>query len=114
MKATMTDYPITLEEVVSWLRSKENVAEVCNVTLAEVKQNLEHLPSACADFDSAAGIGRISIWVSGEIDFEVLRRSDAKMVFFQHESVRSLNSAVVERGFEAFVRSMADPDDSAK
>jgi hypothetical protein len=104
-------YPLTVEEIESWFRSKEAALTGLGVTLAEVRANRRtNKPSAAADFDTSQGIGRISMWVSGETDFEVLQRSDGKNVFFRHESVLSLDSPALEGVFEDFLSSILHPE----
>ncbi|PSB58543.1 hypothetical protein C7B77_04265 [Chamaesiphon polymorphus CCALA 037] len=36
------------------------------------------------DFDSTKHIGRVSVWVSGECDMEILDVSTGKTVFYEH------------------------------
>jgi hypothetical protein len=104
-------YPLTVEEIESWLRSKEATLIRLGVTLAEVRTNRRtNKPGAAADFDTAQGIGRISMWVSGEADFEVLQRSDGKNVFLRHEVVSSLDSPALKSVFEDFLDSIRHPE----
>ena len=46
-----------------------------------IRETGEHLRVAVADFDGADAMGRISGWVSGDFDFEVVRLSDGKDLF---------------------------------
>lgn len=107
----MSTHPLTLEEVVTWLQSLGDSHAPSGVTLAEVRQNDKHLPSAAADFDSAKAIGRISVWVNGCVDFEVLRTADGKNVFFGHEEVTGISAPSLESAFADFIRYMVDPEE---
>jgi hypothetical protein len=106
----MSDYPLDLDEISTWLRSKNQASKDRGVTLAGVRESQTHVPAAAADFDAERAIGRISAWISGQIDFEVLRRSDGEYAFFRHESVSSLASPAVESAFGEFIRTMMHPE----
>lgn len=81
----MNDYTLTVEEICSWFRSRELVSNARGVTVAGVHEGrITAKPAAFADFDSDARMGRVCIWVSGEIDFEVIRTSDGQGVLFHH------------------------------
>jgi hypothetical protein len=101
----MDDYTITIEEIASWFSSKMRALEIAGVILAGIQERRgTSKPSAFADYDTDLGIGRIVVWVSGEIDFEVLRRSDGEGVLLRHETEPSLESA-----FNTFLASMVHP-----
>jgi len=106
----MSDYPLDLQEISAWLRSKDQALKDHGVTLAQVRENRVHVPAAWADFDTERAIGRISAWVSGQVDFEVLRRSDGEYAFFHHESISSLGSPTLESAFDEFLRTMMHPE----
>jgi hypothetical protein len=106
----MGDYTITVEEIVSWFSSKENALATAGVGMAEIHEARgTNKPSAFADYDTDLGIGRVIIWVSGEADFQVLRRSDGKDVMVRHEHVPTLT--LLDGAFNAFLASMAHPGD---
>jgi hypothetical protein len=110
----MNNYMITIEEIASWFRSKDRTLETAGIILAGIHERPgTNKPSAFADFDTDLRIGRISVWVSGESDFEVLRRSDGKHVFFRHEESFAIGAPSLENAFNAFVESMKYPDDKA-
>lgn len=106
----MCDYPIRLEQIVSWFRSKEQGLRELGITLAEVRESHTNKPAATANFDTALAVGQIIVWVSGEIDFEVLRASDGKVVFICHEKVSNLGAPLLKGVFDDFLRSMMHPD----
>jgi hypothetical protein len=106
----MNEYPLDIHAVVSWFGSKQTELRDAGVTLAEIKHNTAHLPSARADFDTGLAIGRISVWVSGEVDFEVLRRSDAAYVSFNHLSISDLGDTSLSPAYDQFIWDMANPD----
>lgn len=108
----MSEHPITVEQIVAWLRYKERSLANLGVTLAEVRERHAHVPSAAADFDSNLAIGRINAWASGEIDFEVLRREDGTDVLFRHEEVSRMDELSLEEAFADFLRCMLNPDKS--
>lgn len=107
----MHDYPIDLKEIVAWFRSKEQALKAFDITLADVRERSRtDKPAVVADFDTASAIGRINVWVSGEADFEVLRRSDGKHAFLRHEVVSSLSAPLLETAYDHFLRKMTHPD----
>lgn len=108
----MSDYSITVEQIVAWLRYKERALGDLGVTLAEVRERHAYVPSADADFDSTLAIGRISAWESGEIDFEVLRRKDGTDVLFRHEKISRLDEFTLEEAYADFLRRMLNPDEA--
>jgi hypothetical protein len=108
----MSDYPITLEEIVSWLRSKEQVLQDLGITLADVRESHTNKPAAVADFDTAQAIGQICAWVSGEIDFQVLRVTDSKDVFLHHEKISNLHAPSLAIVYSDFLRQMTHPGEA--
>jgi hypothetical protein len=58
-------------------------------------------------------MGRIIVWVSGEIDLEVLRISDGNNVLVRHEKVSSLDAPSLQDAFNEFVKSMKHPDNDS-
>lgn len=108
----MSEYSITVEQIVVWLRYKERTLGDFGVTLAEVRERHAHVPSVAADFDSTLAIGRINAWASGEIDFEVLRREDGTDVLFRHEEISRLDDLSLEEAYADFLRRMLNPDEA--
>jgi len=104
----MTDYPLNLDEIGSWLRTVASASASHLVTPGEIRQGRStNKPSACADFDSDTKMGRISAWVSGEIDFEVLRISDGGLVLCHHENVPTLSDPSLEKAVSLFFDAMS-------
>ena len=106
----MSEYPFALEDIVLWFQSTESVMRGFGITLANVRQSHTKKPAAAGNYDTEVAIGQICFWVSGEIDFEVLRRSDGKNVFLHHEVVSNLSASSLERACDKFARSMMHPD----
>jgi hypothetical protein len=106
-----SEYPLTVDKIASWFRSKEGISRSHGVVLAGVHERRgTDKPAAFADFDTEVAIGRIIVWVSGEIDFEILRRSNGKGVLFHHEDVTDLAESTLEEAFQAFLKGMTNPD----
>jgi len=106
----MNEYPITVDEIVSWFLSKGSTLNDLGVTMANVCARRDtSKPSAFADFDTDNAIGRISAWVSGEFDFQVLRRSDGSDVLMRHDHVPSLDAPSLEATYVHFLRMMKHP-----
>jgi hypothetical protein len=104
----MTDYPIDPEQAIAWLRSKTTILEKSLVTLADLQTRHVNIPTVRADFDSDRSIGRISVWMTGEIDFEILCRTDAQLIFFRHESVENFQIPELDIAYEEFIQNMID------
>src|ERR1700687_4687891 len=104
----MTEYPLTLAQIVSWFRLKQRLLEGSGVSLTEIRERTEYVPSVAADFISDRTMGRISAWVSGEFDFHVIRVSDSKDLFFGHATVSSLGE--LERTYVDFLQRLLNPD----
>lgn len=102
----MNDYPINLNEAVAWIRSRGDLLGGISIKLVDMKAQQEGTPTARGDFDGDFGIGRITIWVSGDVNFEVLRMSDGELIFFRYEHVVTLEASVLEDAFKEFTRSM--------
>jgi len=102
----MKDYPIALHALVDWLNSKALGLGNTSVSFAGTQQNALHLPSAFADFDAERVVGRICGWISGEIDFEIVRISDGKMIFFQHVKVSSIEDPTLDGAYSKFLKNM--------
>ena len=106
----MGEYTITVEEIISWFSSKKKILETAGILLAGIHGRAATAkPSALADYDTDFCIGRIVVWVSGEIDFEVLRRSDREYILFRHEQISTLDEPSLESAFEVFLKSMVRP-----
>ena len=108
----MNDYPVTIEEIVSWLRFMESTRGGSDVTLAEVRERHTHVPAVAADFDSSRAIGRISAWVTGAIDFQVLRKENGEDVLFRHAQVSKMDGPDLEAAYADFLCLMLNPDSS--
>ena len=102
----MSGYPINVDQIISWFRSKAGSLKETGTTLADIHANTANVPSARADFDTDSKIGRIMFWATGEVDFEVLRRSDGGFALFRHESVLSLQTAELDYAYDEFVNAM--------
>jgi hypothetical protein len=90
-KSKLREQPLTPAEIVSWYRSKQQSLESSPVSLIQIRERTEHLPAAAADFESPNAVGRINAWVSGEFDFEVIRVSDGRDIFWRHIQVSVLD-----------------------
>lgn len=102
----MTEYPLKLEDITTWFASKKSDLDANHVVLAEIGQRSEHIPSAWADYDTKALMGRIAIWVTGQVDFEVLRCTDGEHLYFHHESINSIHEPRLQTAFNEFLRKM--------
>lgn len=102
----MVSYRIDMNDAIAWFRLKASLFTDSGVQMADVSASGENVPSATADFDSENAIGRISIWATGEVDLEVLTRSDGEFAFFRHESVMNLAASVLDHAYYEFVRNM--------
>ena len=78
--------------------------------LIETASRSENVPAARADFVSDPAIGRISFWVTGEVDFEVLDRADGESLLFRHETVETLDSRQLDEAYAAFMAAMTGTD----
>jgi hypothetical protein len=103
----MSDDPLTLADIVSWLRSTERAAVGCGISLAGVRQRSEYLPMAFADFDGDHAMGRVAAWANGCFDFEVLRVADGKHIFFRHEEVLNVADPSLDDAYREFLRHMS-------
>ena len=108
----MNEHPITLDQIVAWLRSKERNLGDSGVTLVEVRERRVHVPAAAADFEATHATGRINAWVSGEFDFEVPRKEDGTDLLLRHEDVSSLDEPILERAYADFLRRMLNVDET--
>jgi hypothetical protein len=102
----MTEYPLKLEDITNWFASKQSDLDANHVVLVDTAQRTEHIPSARADYDTKAFMGRIAVWVTGQVDFEVLQRSDAELFYFHHESISSVHEPRLQTAFTEFLRKM--------
>jgi hypothetical protein len=103
-------YPLTTQQITSWFHSKKPELKSLGVVLAGVHEGSGTIkPSAFADFDTDSAMGRIIIWVSGEVELHVLRRSDGKDALIRYENAPTLNTPSLDDGFNDFVRCMTSP-----
>jgi len=102
----MSDYVLNLDDVNQWLESRKD-SLVEGVGLADVRSTTKSLPGARADFDASNRMGRISIWISGEVDFEVLSTGDSNFAFFRHEKISSLNDPSLQSAYQEFLKIMS-------
>jgi hypothetical protein len=100
----MTDYPLTVAEIVTWYRSKQRLLAGSDVSIVEIIERNEHLPAAAADLTGTDSMGRINGWASGEFDFEAVRVSDGEDIFWRHVKVATVEA--LEDVFADFLRSM--------
>jgi hypothetical protein len=103
----LTEYPLTLAEIVSWCHSKQRSLTGSSVSLVAIRERTEYLPAASADFNGIDTLGQITGWVSGEFDFHTLRVSDGKDIFWRHADVSSVDE--LEDAYADFLRSLLQP-----
>jgi hypothetical protein len=102
----MADYPLTVAEIVFWLRSRAIAEDHGSVTLEAVRENHKNIPSVGADFDSQGCLGQIVAWVTGEFDFLILRRSDGTGMFFRNETIPNLGAGILDDAYREFLDKM--------
>jgi hypothetical protein len=105
----MTQQPLTLTEIVAWYQSKRRLLEGSEITVVDIRERSEHLPAAAADLNGSNTMGRINGWVSGEFDFEVVRVSDGKDIFWRHVNVSAVDG--LDGVYSEFIREMLGADD---
>ena len=106
----MSEDILSLNDIHTWLQSRGDEL-VQGVTLAGVRRSAKHTASAFADFDAANTLGRIIVWVSGEIDFEVIRREDGGFAFFNHQVVSHMSDPRLQHIYREFLEQMVRPDE---
>lgn len=99
-------YSLTVADILSWYRSKQRSLEGSTVSLAEIREVAQEKAAAVAEFDGTDSTGRISGWISGEFDFEAIRGSDGKDLFWQHVDVSSTEQ--LEVLYVDFIAAMKD------
>lgn len=104
----MTAYPLTLAQIVSWFHLKQRLLEGSGVSLTEIRERTEYVPGAAADFTGEGATGRINAWASGEFDFEAIRDSDGKDIFWGHAKVLALDA--LESFYVDFVQHLLNPN----
>lgn len=102
-------FPLTTHQIVSWYRSKQAVLEGSGVSLVGIRESTGRKPAAAADFDADNAMGRINGWVSGEIDFEAVRVSDGKDLFWQHVDVSVTDQ--LDATYADFIQRLLSPED---
>ena len=101
----MTQYPLTLGDIVSWYRSKQISLKGSAVSLVNIKESaVGPKPAAAADFDGPNTMGQICGWVSGEFDFEAIQVPDGKDIFWRHVDVSAVDE--LETAYADFLRKM--------
>jgi hypothetical protein len=106
----MIGYPLTLGQIVSWYRSKQSLLAGSAVCVSKITERPEDLPAAAADFNGVDAMGRINGWVSGEFDFEAVRVSDGKDIFWRHIDVSAVEA--LEDVYVDFIHSLSEPGPS--
>lgn len=101
----MTGSQIDLDHIVEWFRSTGSLLS-SGVRLTDVKQKVEHLPAAYADFDGLETMGRMSGWVTGSFDFEVIRTADGSQMFFRHLEVMRLDDPLLNAAVTDFLAAL--------
>jgi hypothetical protein len=103
------EHRFTLAEIVSWYRSKQRSLEGSGVSLVDIRErDSGQKPAAAADFNGANIMGRINGWVSEEFDFEAVRVSDGKDIFWRHVNVSAVDE--LEDAYADFLRNMHNPE----
>lgn len=96
---------IDLQEIMHWLHSTQSSLSHA-VKLSEVKHRVEYVPAAYADFDGLETMGRISGWITGQFDFEVIRTADGRQTFFQHHKVKRIDDPALNAALSDFVAAL--------
>jgi hypothetical protein len=108
-----TTHPLSTAMIASWLESLQAEAVQVGVKLSQLRESRLHIPTVAADYDAERAIGRISVWATGEFDFEVLHTSNGEFAFFRHESTVDLATAKLLEAYRAFLKSMANPGEKS-
>jgi hypothetical protein len=103
----LTEHPLTLAEILFWYLSKQRSLAGSDLVLADILERTDRLPAAAADFKGADTVGRINGWVSGEFDFEAVRVSDGKDIFWRHVNVATVDE--LEDAYTDFLRHLQNP-----
>ena len=100
---------LTIEEIEGWLRGVSTVQPGYEVEV-EMRQFSGPKPGVVMDLFSAdlTIAGRITAWVSGEFDFEVLR--DGSSALYEHFDAASLSELEPPR--VRFVAALRKPEDA--
>lgn len=104
-------HPIEIDGIVNWLRSKEAGLGNSGVQLVEIRKRQTDIPGVAAEFETAVALGRINAWVTGEFDFEAIRKEDGKDLLFRHEKVDALEDSRLESAYEEFFSKVRRPED---
>jgi hypothetical protein len=114
VKAEMNDYPMTIEEIVAWLRSKEHALAGSGVNLMEVRERREYVPAAVADFDLATAIGRICAWHPVSLTSRCFGLRMGRMLSFDTNGSRASNRQFLKTPFLNFFDIYQTQSESAK
>ena len=87
MKA-MGNPPELIRRVIDWAEEKKRELEEAGVSLSQRHDSSGHSWAAWIEAESSQRIGVLTLWESGELDFQVLRRPDDLLVLNEHRLVR--------------------------
>jgi hypothetical protein len=104
------NYPFRLEEISEWLKAKGSALKEAHVGCSVKETAAEATkPAAVADFFGRDAAGRVTGWVSGEFDFEVIRLADDATTWYQHVDVTALDE--LDPVFAGFEQQLRNPED---
>jgi len=101
----MSQYPLTLDEITSWCRSRKRSLQESPIVLDSITERTEYLPAVAIDFSGPTAVGRINGWVSGAFDFQVIRVSDGENLYFGHVDVSRMEE--LEPAYQEFLNHLA-------
>ncbi|MBI2686033.1 MAG: hypothetical protein HYX27_06935 [Acidobacteria bacterium] len=100
---------LKIEGIVKWLGDKGTSLREQRVEFTVEQSSLSsNVPSAFADYFGTASCGRITGWISGEFDLEVVRLDDEKTIFYRQVTVSQLED--LNEPFANFVNALLRPD----
>lgn len=82
------DPPQFIRDLIEWAEAKAPELSVAGVSLSHREDSSGGTWAAWVDGQSSQRLGSVTLWESGELDIQVLRRADNLLVLNEHRLIR--------------------------
>lgn len=82
------DPPQLIQRLIEWAEAKTPELSAAGVSLSHRHDSSDRTWAAWIEGESSQRIGSVTLWESGELDIQVLRRADDLLVFNEHRLIR--------------------------
>jgi hypothetical protein len=86
--------PQLIQRLIDWTEEKGPELRAAGISLSHRRDSSEGTWAAWIEGESTQRLGSLTLWESGELDIQVLRRADDLLVLNEHQLIREPDELV--------------------